>query len=100
MPTSTESTPSLSIQLNRYNLQRYATLANQWAGTIFHEFLHNLGLRHPNGYEGSLIKEAGLSLARTFEDKGFGLVEFVPGCDARYGTTSGGQNQHQSGWDW
>lgn len=33
--------------------------AEYWAGVIGHEFLHNLGYRHPNGYEGSFIKEYG-----------------------------------------
>jgi hypothetical protein len=30
-----------------------------WAGVIAHEILHNLGYSHPNGYEGSFIKEFG-----------------------------------------
>ena len=30
-----------------------------WAGVIGHEFLHNLGYRHPTGYPGSFIKEYG-----------------------------------------
>jgi hypothetical protein len=30
-----------------------------WAGVITHEMLHNLGLRHPNGYEGSYIEVYG-----------------------------------------
>jgi hypothetical protein len=30
-----------------------------WAGVITHEVLHNLGYDHPNGYEGSFIKEFG-----------------------------------------
>jgi hypothetical protein len=33
-----------------------------WAGVIVHEFLHNLGYRHPTGYPGSFIKEYQLCL--------------------------------------
>lgn len=35
-----------------------------WAGVLGHEFLHNLGYTHPNGYQGSFIAEYGHCLAR------------------------------------
>lgn len=37
----------------------YKNNAEYWAGVIAHEFLHNLGYRHPTGYPGSFIKEYG-----------------------------------------
>ena len=30
-----------------------------WAGMVAHEILHNLGYSHPNGYEGSFVREFG-----------------------------------------
>jgi hypothetical protein len=54
----------LHIALNKDYLGPHAdyccnTDAEYWAGVIGHEFLHNLGYRHPTGYEGSFIKEYG-----------------------------------------
>lgn len=41
----------------------YRNNAQYWAGVIAHEFLHNLGYRHPTGYEGSFINEYGECIA-------------------------------------
>lgn len=38
---------------------RYRNNVEYWAGVIGHEFLHNLGYRHPTGYSGSFISEYG-----------------------------------------
>jgi len=37
----------------------YKSDPEYWAGVIGHEFLHNLGFRHPTGYVGSFINEYG-----------------------------------------
>lgn len=50
--------PELYIELNRAALRKYPNAINDWAGTLFHEFLHRIGLSHPTGYTGSLIREA------------------------------------------
>lgn len=50
--------PELYIELNRAALRKYPNAINDWAGTLFHEFLHRIGLTHPTGYNGSLIREA------------------------------------------
>jgi hypothetical protein len=50
--------PELYIELNRAALKKYPNAISEWAGTIFHEFLHRIGLSHPTGYTGSLIREA------------------------------------------
>lgn len=41
----------------------YREDAEYWAGVVGHEFLHNLGYRHPTGYPGSFIKEYGKCIA-------------------------------------
>jgi hypothetical protein len=50
--------PELYIELNRAALKKYPNAVNEWAGTVFHELLHRIGLSHPSGYTGSLIREA------------------------------------------
>lgn len=39
-----------------------------WAGVIGHEFLHNLGYVHPNGYRGSFVSEYGHCIRRSGAD--------------------------------
>jgi hypothetical protein len=52
----------MNINLNTVALDAEFT-AETFAGSIFHEWMHRIGFDHPDGYEGSMIKEAGLCIA-------------------------------------
>ena len=64
------------INMNDQAVRDQNNSTREISGTIFHEIMHNLGWRHPTGYPGSFIKEAGLCIARNNADRpaGFGLT--------------------------
>lgn len=72
--TSPYSEANMNIELNRIALGNPNFTPEAFAGTIYHEWMHRAGFDHPNGYEGSLIKEMGLCIWRNNADKGFGLT--------------------------
>lgn len=70
---SSYAAANFNIGVNTVALNNSSFTAQDFAGSIYHEWMHRAGWDHPNGYEGSFIKELGLCLSRDNADKGFSL---------------------------
>ncbi|RYZ78610.1 MAG: hypothetical protein EOP04_29370 [Proteobacteria bacterium] len=72
--SSTYNDVNMNIFINTVAIDSGHYNAHDFAGTIYHEFMHRKGFTHNSGYRGALIKELGLCIARENADESLSLT--------------------------